>query len=968
MIETGPRFLPETVVLQGEPSRPGSWGGTLLVALLFAAIAATSLYSYLLFHSLAEFFAIAVGLLTGVVAWHTHPLSRNDFFAFLGLSYACLAVIDLMHTLAFKGMGVFVGHDANLPTQLWMAGRGLQALVMLMAPLFLRYRLRLGLAVTLLGLLSALLIALPLLGYFPDAYIEGEGLTAFKIYGEYVIVAVMLAAAGHLWLRRGQLQPRVLALVLASIGLSILGELAFTAYVSVYGLANLIGHLFKLGAFWLLFLALIRTTLREPFSALRRESNTYNAIPEPVVLLDRAGRVCQVNRAAQEQLRVDPAQVLGRHVHGLLHSPAIGREACPVCSRLGDAQPCGDIEMELSGERWLSIYLQPVRRGDATAGIIHVSRDITARKGVEIATRRINRALYTISGANHALLHAEDEGELLRRFCEVAVEKGGYRLACVLLADDGGGFTRPAACLGEGTELIAKPEFAAGLTSLRETLADGRPLIISDLQGQGSPLPWAAAAADQGLGAAIALPLRARGRPPLGALLLFTAERQAFAAEELSILTELAGDLAFGLDALRTREAHDAALAELRKINRSLHAIIACSQAMAHSRDETELLAEVCRIVVEKGGYRMAWVGFCEDGPDRPIRPVAHAGFEAGYFDEVRFSWGDDRWGQGPAGVSGRTGMPEIVNDVANDPRVLPWREAALRRGYAAIMAFPLQAERGDTRGVLVIYHDRPQVFTEEEVKILQQLAADLAYGIDSWRARDARDKAEADARDRMRRLSEAMEQTVEAMAALVEQRDPYTAGHQRRVAALAEAIGRRMGLDENRLKGLHLGGVVHDIGKISVPMEILNRPGRLSQLEFAIIQGHAEAGYEILKGIDFPWPVAEMVRQHHERLDGSGYPRGLKADEILLESRILAVADVVEAMYSHRPYRPGLGIDTALAEIERGAGTWYDPVVVEHCCRLFREEGYELPMAQSGTRIGPVHQRRLPDAKPTPA
>jgi HD-GYP domain-containing protein (c-di-GMP phosphodiesterase class II) len=149
------------------------------------------------------------------------------------------------------------------------------------------------------------------------------------------------------------------------------------------------------------------------------------------------------------------------------------------------------------------------------------------------------------------------------------------------------------------------------------------------------------------------------------------------------------------------------------------------------------------------------------------------------------------------------------------------------------------------------------------------------------------------------------------------------------------------MALPEHRIQGLYLAGIIHDVGKINIPAEILNKPGKISKLQYQLIQGHAEAGYDIVKGVDFPWPIAQMVLQHHERLDGSGYPQGLKGEAILAEARILAVADVVEAMMSHRPYRAALGIDAALAEIENGKGGLYDPEAVDACIALFREQGF---------------------------
>jgi len=194
-------------------------------------------------------------------------------------------------------------------------------------------------------------------------------------------------------------------------------------------------------------------------------------------------------------------------------------------------------------------------------------------------------------------------------------------------------------------------------------------------------------------------------------------------------------------------------------------------------------------------------------------------------------------------------------------------------------------------------------------------------------------------------RLKKNLLETVSAVSAIVELRDPYTAGHQRRVAHIAEAIAGDLGLSEQQIEGLILAAVVHDVGKINVPTEILSKPGLLNEPEFSLIKEHPESGYEILKGIDFPWPIAQIVRQHHERLDGSGYLRGLRGDEILLEARILSVADVIEAMASHRPYRPGLGIETALEEIEKNRGTLFDSDVVDAALRLFREKGYRLEL-----------------------
>jgi putative nucleotidyltransferase with HDIG domain len=191
--------------------------------------------------------------------------------------------------------------------------------------------------------------------------------------------------------------------------------------------------------------------------------------------------------------------------------------------------------------------------------------------------------------------------------------------------------------------------------------------------------------------------------------------------------------------------------------------------------------------------------------------------------------------------------------------------------------------------------------------------------------------------------LRQALEGAIQTLTIASEARDPYTAGHQRRVADLAISIAQEMGLPENVVAGIRMAGLIHDIGKLAVPAEILTKPSKINDLEFQLVKTHPEVGYDILKNIDFPWPVADIVLQHHERMNGSGYPRKLKRPDILIEARIINVADVVEAMASHRPYRPSLGIEKSLEQISKNRGILYDDEVVDACLRLFREKRFKF-------------------------
>lgn len=382
-------------------------------------------------------------------------------------------------------------------------------------------------------------------------------------------------------------------------------------------------------------------------------------------------------------------------------------------------------------------------------------------------------------------------------------------------------------------------------------------------------------------------------------------------------------------------ERHQAEKTQQR-LNRSLKLLSRCNMALVHSTNEAELLDAICKLIVETGGYRMAWVGYAEYGEDKRVLPVAQQGFEEGYLNNANITWADSARGRGPTGMAMREGITQVNQNFLTNPKVAPWREAAIQHGYQSSVALPLRLNE-PTSGALMIYATEPDAFSEEEVRLLEELASDLAFGIVTIRMQNDRNRIQGI-------LQESLENTIQAVAATLEMCDPYTAGHQRRVAQLAKAIAQEMGLPDERVHALGLAASIHDLGKIKIPAEILSKPGNLTPLEFAMIKRHAQSGYEILKDIAFPWPIAQWIQQHHERFDGTGYPQGLKGDEILLEARILAVADVVEAMFSHRPYRPGLGLDAALEEISRNRSVSYDPAVVDACIKLFRERHYVMP------------------------
>ena len=289
-----------------------------------------------------------------------------------------------------------------------------------------------------------------------------------------------------------------------------------------------------------------------------------------------------------------------------------------------------------------------------------------------------------------------------------------------------------------------------------------------------------------------------------------------------------------------------------------------------------------------------------------------------------------------------KTGENIVLSDAAGDKRFIgdPYIVAHHPK---SILCAPI-SHKGATAGIIYLENNlATHAFTPERLKLLQIFSAQAAIAIENALLYKKLKRSEESLKESFENLNKVFATTVNAMSLAIEARDPYTAGHQRRVADLASVIAFELKLPPEMIDGIRIAGIIHDIGKISVPAELLTRPGKLTKIEFSLIKKHPESGYEILQPIAFPWPIAQIVYQHHERLNGSGYPLGLTEKDLLIESKIISVADVVEAMASHRPYRASLGIDKALEEISLNSGILYDRKIVDVCLKLFREKGYQL-------------------------
>jgi putative nucleotidyltransferase with HDIG domain len=357
-------------------------------------------------------------------------------------------------------------------------------------------------------------------------------------------------------------------------------------------------------------------------------------------------------------------------------------------------------------------------------------------------------------------------------------------------------------------------------------------------------------------------------------------------------------------------------------------ALLASTAALARSDSEDALLRDVCEAAVQAGGYRLAWYGRVLVNGHFRLDAVSSAGPEVAYLEEFTVEWGYEVTQDCPGGMAVGSGQPVFTQDILTDSRFAPWKERAAAHGIRSLVSIPVFVS-GALDGVLTIYAAETHVFDETATAILSTLCQHVGLGMEKLRAAT--------------RINDALEGTIRVLTRAVEARDPYTAGHQAAVSALSEQIGIRLGLDNVDVQGVRLAALVHDIGKIGVPTELLLKPSALRPREMELIRDHVTIGEEILSDVDFPWPIAAIVGQHHERIDGSGYPHGLAGSRILLPARIIAVADVAEAMGRSRPYKEAASRAATLACLREGRGTLYDAEVVDAAFAVLEDGTFVL-------------------------
>ncbi|MGB2783880.1 MAG: HD domain-containing phosphohydrolase, partial [Atribacterota bacterium] len=374
----------------------------------------------------------------------------------------------------------------------------------------------------------------------------------------------------------------------------------------------------------------------------------------------------------------------------------------------------------------------------------------------------------------------------------------------------------------------------------------------------------------------------------------------------------------------------------IKHLNLVLRAIRNINQLIFQEKDRERLITSVCNSLTATSGYYSGWIVLLDE--EGKIDTHAEAGLGEDFLPMLK------QLKKGELTTFGQIALKQeevvIIKDPASACPDCPLVQVCSDRG--SVMTVRLGRDE-KIYGVMSVSIPAHFITDKEEQTLFMEAAEDISLGLNSIEMRKKLDKQTLDLKEKVKELKRAMDATIETMSKIVEAKDPYTAGHQQRVSQLATAIAKELNFSKDKVEGIKIVSLIHDIGKIGLPTEILSKPIKLSDIEFSLIKEHPQMGYDILKSVDFSYPVAGIILQHHERLNGSGYPHHLKGDEILLEACVIGVADVIEAMSSHRPYRPALGIDKALEEVSQNKGILYDPKVVDACLRLFKEKEFKF-------------------------
>ncbi|MBL4910900.1 MAG: EAL domain-containing protein [Alteromonadaceae bacterium] len=555
-----------------------SWQVPILSLLVLLPAAA---YNLMMFHTLIEGFTIVVAILTFVVAFNSYPFSHSNYLMFIGCGYFWVGALDFCHTFSFAQFGIFNNIDASTTIQFWLLARFLEAMILIAFPCFISRTIHRKLMFLGFAIVFSLAFWLVFSGYMPESYSKEHGLTAFKIYSEYFIVALLVIAIMMLHWHKKHFNRSIYNLLVLSIGLTIAAEISFTLYTNLSGLSLIIGHFFKLFSFWFLYIALVESTLTQPFKKLSISSDTFNSLPDAIIVVDKNGIILHANKSATQSQSMYES-IVNLHVHALFHTPHVNTENCPICRAIYQSEPMKYQEVQRL-QHWKEISLTKINYHGDQEMLLHVSRDITLRKNMQDKYQTSNR-LYTILRlTNQAIIKSKNKQDLLDAVCNISVKHGNFTMAWIGMIQDNK--IVPISSAGNSSPYIDNIKIRLddskysqgpiGISAKKCEIA-----FVNNINTDKAFQPWRAAAQEYGFNSLATIPI-VQAEKCIGVFAIYSNQLNSFDTQTLELLSSLSDDISSIISFIQVENQRAIAEEKLQHLSQAIEqsksAIIICN-------------------------------------------------------------------------------------------------------------------------------------------------------------------------------------------------------------------------------------------------------------------------------------------------------------------------------------------------------------------------------------------------------